>query len=403
MLWLRAPAVPHAWLQNAASTPSTPFATSHMPSLLPHAARSVSQRAAIGIDLGTSNSAVAVIEDGVPGMLHTSTGSTTIPSLLAYDACGALQAVGREVDAAHSFYSIKRLIGLSHEDAKQRTGNRLLYDIVCGPDGNTWLHMGDLPPLDVVDATAQLLQHIAHAARNELGGAALDAVVIGVPAHFDQSRRSATLLAAMRAGLENVQLLQGSTLQRVSSAVSHDPKTPTEPVAAALAYGVSSATRHETVLVFDLGGGTFDCSLLSTFAGIAEVLTTDGDQWLGGDDWDLVLADMLCSAVPMHTWDTRALRAAARDAKVELSTAEQVTIKSPSALVVVGRREWETATSPLLQRTLMPLRRLGEAGFVEWKQRCGCGITCPGHHDEYLRVADFILPHVLSKKVWLFI
>lgn len=113
------------------------------------------------------------------------------------------------MDAAHCFYSIKRLIGLSYEDAKHRTGDRLLYDIVRGPDGTAWLHMGERPPLDVGDATAQLLQHIALAARNALGGEDLDAVVIGVPAHFDQARRHATLQAAARAGLQHVQLLQG--------------------------------------------------------------------------------------------------------------------------------------------------------------------------------------------------
>lgn len=147
----------------------------------------------------------------------------------------------------------------------------------------------------------------------------------------------------------------------------------TEPVAAALAYGVSSATRHETVLVFDLGGGTFDCSLLSTFAGIAEVLATDGDQWLGGDDWDTLLMQLLSSAAHPQAWPggAKALRAVARDAKVTLSTTDQVVVEGPSDAVIIERLAWEAVAAPLLQRTLQPLRQLGEAGFVEWEHRCG--------------------------------
>lgn len=137
-----------------------------------------------------------------------------------------------------------------------------------------------------------------------------------------------------------------------------------------MAYGVTSATRHETVLVFDLGGGTFDCSLLSTFAGIAEVLTTDGDQWLGGDDWDALLMQHLAAAAGTQ-WPggAQALRAAARKAKVALSAAAQVQVPGPAA-ISVDRAEWEAVAAPLLQRTLKPLKRLGEAGFVEWTHRC---------------------------------
>lgn len=201
---------------------------SHMPSPAPRLPRNVSQRAAIGIDLGTSNSAVATIDNGAAVMLHTDNG-TTIPSLLAYDTHGKLQAVGREVDAAHCFYSIKRLIGLSFEDAQHRTGDRLLYDLVPGVDGSAWLSLGNAPPLDVVDATAHLLQYITRAACDQLGIEQPEAVVIGVPAHFDDQRRQATLHAAARAGLHNVQLLQGIAVMRRLSTTQQHPTTHLHP------------------------------------------------------------------------------------------------------------------------------------------------------------------------------
>lgn len=261
----------------------------------------------VGIDLGTTSSAVAVIlprADGPPTaeMVPDEAGSTTIPSRVIYRNGGIAVEDGTYI-APTALSSTKRLIGRTFSEVRDSRPVRALFSdsLLSLPDGSAGLRLSesgrveesardntplgdddsddtnksdDGPVTDArcspVDVAAALLHALLVRSENMCGVRARRAIV-GVPAHFTEPQRSATIAAAEQAGLETVRLLE-------------------EPVAAALAYGVGRGAGEELVLVFDLGGGTLDVSLLRVGGGTAEVLSSSGDAWLGGDDFDIAIA-----------------------------------------------------------------------------------------------------------------
>jgi heat shock protein 1/8 len=309
----------------------------------------------IGIDLGTTNSAVAVIEGGDPVVVPNQEGRLTTPSVVAFRPDGSVlvgEAARRAAgaDPANTFYSVKRFIGRDLAQAAADAA-RVPYGVAADAGGAAVLECparaaagageGTLYPEEV---SAYIVAKLAAAAEDYTGRRAARAV-ISVPAYFDDAARAATVTAGRLAGLDTVRLVR-------------------EPVAAALAYGLS-AEEDQTVLVFDLGGGTFDVSLLEVGGGVVEVLAAGGDARLGGDDWDAAIVDWL---VEQHLkpagadiTDPRlrtAARAAAEAAKIKLSTEQAVTLRMPVAGGVeatLSRQTLEKLTAPLFRRARAPL------------------------------------------------
>ncbi|KAL1515309.1 hypothetical protein AB1Y20_001941 [Prymnesium parvum] len=239
----------------------------------------------VGIDLGTTTSAIAVVRDGLPSIVRDAEGKPSLASCVALDEAGTLTSYAADGVALRSS---KRVIGLSHAAARARLagarGRPLLLSpppprrplllaeqLAEGADGELLLRAAEGGPSCSAVAVAQhLISSLLDRAEAECGVRASRAV-IGVPTHFSEPQKEATLAAARAAGLDKVKLLP-------------------EPVAAALAYGAVSAVEDELVCVFDLGGGTLDVSVLQVGGGTVEVLATDGDAWLGGDDLDGAIA-----------------------------------------------------------------------------------------------------------------
>lgn len=322
----------------------------------------------IGIDLGTSNSAVAVVKEGTPEILPLEAGRSTIPSVIwlgkgpEETLIGVPAQKAASSDPLNCFYSVKRLIGRPFANCYREAGT-VVYDVKEGPAGETLLwspaRERAYTPEDI---SAMVLKHLVNAAAEHLG-AEVSGAVIAVPAHFDERQRQATLNAAELAGLKQVQLLQ-------------------EPVAAAMAYGLQTSNKEEEgILVFDLGGGTYDVSLLEGFEGIFEVIGTGGDSRLGGDDWDKALVEYCLQKC--HPDISKQIRGqadlmleiykAARCAKIELSTKDETTIMVPNGYdqskpveVTLSRQEMELTTSWLRFKLGPPLERLGKECHIEW-------------------------------------
>lgn len=274
----------------------------------------------VGVDLGTSNSAVAVVVDGVPTLVPMRDGRATLPSVVHYPVDGP-PLVGRAAlaraaaDPGRTFFSTKRLMGRSWADVEATAGG-LPYPTAPADGGASVALPCDAAPgglLTPPDVAAAIITELLDAVEAALGRGRPVKAVIGVPAYFDAAARAATLDAAARAGLPTARLVR-------------------EPVAAALGYGVR-ASADETILVVDVGGGTTDVSLLEVGGGVVEVLSTGGDAALGGDDWDAALAASLAAAhlAPAGV-DARSpsvagpLRSAAEAAKRALSAAPSVTL-----------------------------------------------------------------------------
>jgi molecular chaperone HscA len=311
-------------------------------------------RLAVGIDLGTTNSLVAAVRSGVPVVLPDAQGRALLPSVVRYERDGNV-TVGHDALArdaaegrARSIASAKRLIGRSATDPAVLA----LPLAVVPAAGGSALVVTDTGPRSPVDVGAQILRVLRERAEAALGGV-LDGAVITVPAYFDDAQRQATRDAARSAGLNVLRLLN-------------------EPTAAAVAYGLDSGSEGR-FLVYDLGGGTFDVSLLHLRRGVFEVLATGGDAALGGDDFDHRLAEWFMRRTPDVNWtaaDLPALHAAARQAKHALSTAEQthLTCRQQGGGGMHGvqltRAQFEGLTEDLLQRTLTATRRvLRDAGL----------------------------------------
>jgi molecular chaperone DnaK len=277
----------------------------------------------IGIDLGTTNSAVAVLEGGEPTVITTAEGGRLCPSVVAFTKEGERrvgQVARRQavVNSDNTVFSIKRLMGRRYDDAEVEKARQVLpYEIVRGSAGDARVHLPatgkDYTPQEI---SAMILRKLKQDAEAYLGEEVKQAVIT-VPAYFNDSQRQATKDAGQIAGLEVLRIIN-------------------EPTAASLAYGLDKE-KDETILVFDLGGGTFDVSVLDVGEGVVEVQSTSGDTFLGGDDWDQRITDYVADEFKKEQGidlrgDKQALqrlKEAAEKAKIELSTVLETEINLP--------------------------------------------------------------------------
>lgn len=306
------------------------------------------RRLAAGIDLGTTNSLVATVRSGQAETLADAQGRDLLPSVVHYQADGL--RVGWEArrqaaqDPANTISSIKRMMGRSLADVQQRYPN-LPYQFQSSDNGLPMIvtAAGLVNPVGV---SADILRALSARAQTALEGD-LDGVVITVPAYFDDAQRQGTKDAARLAGLHVLRLLN-------------------EPTAAAIAYGLDSG-QEGTIAVYDLGGGTFDISILRLSRGVFEVLATGGDSALGGDDFDHLLADWLREQAGVADRSDhgiqRQLLDAAIAAKIALSDADSVNVDVANWQGEVTRAQFDALIAPLVKRTLMACRRaLKDAG-----------------------------------------
>ena len=312
---------------------------------------------AVGIDLGTTNSVVAAVEGGTPNVIPNAEGSRTTPSVVAFTEAGERlvgQLARRQaiLNPKGTISSAKRFIGRRYEEIGTEQ-QAVSFDVVPGPDGAVRFQVGEqrYAPEEI---SARVLRKLADDAGKFLGERVTEAVIT-VPAYFNDSQRQATKDAGRIAGLEVLRIIN-------------------EPTAAALAYGLDKK-EHETVLVFDLGGGTFDVSLLDVGEGVVEVRATAGDTHLGGDDFDRRIVDYLADEFQRTEGidlrrDPQALQRlfeAAEKAKVELSAVTQTTVNLPFITAdatgpkhlntTLMRSTFEQITEDLVERTQGPVRQ----------------------------------------------
>ncbi|WP_174870043.1 Fe-S protein assembly chaperone HscA [Pectobacterium polaris] len=308
------------------------------------------RRLAVGIDLGTTHSLVATVRSGEAQTLADSDGRDLLPSVVHYRHDG--HSVGWDArdnaacDLENTVSSVKRLMGRSLDDIQQRYPH-LPYHFHASDNGLPLIQTsaGNLNPVQV---SADILSALAARAEAALGGVP-DGVVITVPAYFDDAQRQGTKDAARLAGLHVLRLLN-------------------EPTAAAIAYGLDSG-KEGVIAIYDLGGGTFDISILRLSRGVFEVLATGGDSALGGDDFDHLLAEWLREQAGIHDRDDRqldhAFRHAAVKAKVALSSAESVPVDVAGWQGDITREQFDSLIASLVKRTLLSCRRtLKDAGLT---------------------------------------
>lgn len=308
------------------------------------------RKLAAGIDLGTTNSLVATVRSGQTETLADHEGRHLLPSVVHYQQQG--HSVGWDaraqaaVDPVNTISSVKRMMGRSLADIQARYPH-LPYDLTASENG---LPMINTPAglLNPVRISADILKALAERAREALAGE-LDGVVITVPAYFDDAQRQGTKDAARLAGLHVLRLLN-------------------EPTAAAIAYGLDSG-REGVIAVYDLGGGTFDISVLRLSRGVFEVLATGGDSALGGDDFDHLLADFIREQAGLTDRSDnrlqRQLLDAAIAAKIALSDAETVEVEVAGWQGSVTREQFNELIAPLVKRTLLACRRALKDASVE--------------------------------------
>jgi molecular chaperone DnaK len=311
----------------------------------------------IGIDLGTTNSCIAVLEGGKPVIIANSEGARTTPSMVAF-AKGDTRLVGQlakrqsVTNAQNTVHSIKRFIGRRWEDTEEER-SRTPYKCVLGRDETVDVRINErqYTPQEI---SAMILQKLKADAESFLGEPVTE-VVITVPAYFTDAQRQATKDAGTIAGLEVLRIVN-------------------EPTAAALAYGLDKQNREELILVFDLGGGTFDVSILQLGNGVFEVKATAGNNHLGGDDFDNVIVRWMIKTfyvqeeIDLRT-DKMALqrmREAAEKAKIELSVAPTTSINLPFITadetgpkhieLELSRAKFEELSKSLIQKTLEPVK-----------------------------------------------
>ncbi|MEM9538184.1 MAG: molecular chaperone DnaK [Cyanobacteria bacterium P01_E01_bin.42] len=313
----------------------------------------------VGIDLGTTNSCVAVIEGGQPTVIANAEGHRTTPSVVSYTKNGdrlAGQIAKRQavMNPDNTFYSVKRFLGRKYDEIQQES-KEVAYQVKRDRNGNVKLNCPQAKrEFSPEEISAQVLRKLADDASTYLGEKVTQAVVT-VPAYFNDSQRQATQDAGKIAGLEVLRIIN-------------------EPTAAALAYGLDKKS-NETILVFDLGGGTFDVSVLDVGEGIFEVLSTSGDTHLGGDDFDKQIVDWLANefkgdrGIDLRK-DKQALQRlteAAEKAKIELSSATQTSISLPFITatpegpqhieMTLTRAKFEEMSADLLDRCRIPVEQ----------------------------------------------
>jgi molecular chaperone DnaK len=314
----------------------------------------------IGIDLGTTNSCVAVMEGNEPVVIPNSEGARTTPSVVAFmDNGNGERKVGAPAkrqaitNPKHTISSIKRFMGKRFGEVTNETKN-VAYDVENGPNGTPRVRIGDrqYTPQEI---SALILQKMKQTAEDYLGQTVTEAVIT-VPAYFNDAERQATKEAGAIAGLDVKRIIN-------------------EPTAAALAYGLDKTDKDQKIAVFDLGGGTFDISILELGDGVFEVKSTDGDTHLGGDDFDQVIIDWLADefkkdeAIDLRQdpMALQRLKEAAEKAKIELSSSNATEINLPYIMPVNGipkhlvrtlsRAKFEQLADSLIQRSLEPCRR----------------------------------------------
>ncbi len=320
----------------------------------------------VGIDLGTTNSVVAVMMGGEPTVIPTAEGERLLPSVVAVNKNGE-RLVGRTarnqaiVNPENTIFSIKRLMGRRYDDEEvQRTIGRVPYKVTKASNGDARVVMGgrDYSPPEI---SAMILAKLKADAEAYLGEPVTQAVIT-VPAYFNDAQRNATKDAGKIAGLEVMRIIN-------------------EPTASSLAYGMDKR-KNEVIAVYDLGGGTFDISILDVGDGVFQVKSTSGDTFLGGDDFDQRLMDYLIEEFKKETGidlrqDRQALqrlKEASEKAKIELSSVMQTEINlpyltadstGPKHLVkTVSRAKLEQLTADLVERSLGPVRRaISDAGL----------------------------------------
>jgi molecular chaperone DnaK (HSP70) len=298
-------------------------------------------RLVLGIDLGTTNSLAAVRAGKGARVLRDRDGEPLVPSVVCFHPDGRT-IVGRDAKALRldfperTVFSVKRLIGRSAAEVQQEAA-RLPYRVVAGDRGLPRVQVGGQPWTPEA-ISALILQQVKATAEQALGQPVREAVVT-VPAWFDDAQRQATKDAAQLAGLECLRILN-------------------EPTAAALAYGIDGS-KDGTALVYDLGGGTFDVSILRIDDGVFRVLSTAGDTHLGGDDFDELLCQRILAQLPPTSdpYVLQAVRAAAEGLKIRLSDADRAELELDlgergAVKLAVSRAEFEAAIAPLVQRTL---------------------------------------------------
>src|SRR5437764_7719056 len=321
---------------------------------------------AIGIDLGTTNSVVAVMEGGKPTVIVNTEGSRLTPSVVAFTKTGERlvgQLAKRQsvLNAENTIYSAKRFIGRRYSEVQSEIKN-VPYKVVAGPnDAVRFEIMGKQYAPEQI--SAQVLRKLADDAAKYLGEKANDAVIT-VPAYFNDAQRQATKDAGRIAGLNVLRIIN-------------------EPTAASLAYGLDKK-KNETIMVFDLGGGTFDVSVLDVGEGVFEVRSTSGDTHLGGDDFDKRLVDWMAEAF-LHDQgidlrkDRQALQRlteAAEKAKIELSSVIETAISLPFITADASgpkhletkltRAKFEQLTADLVERCVQPVKQaLSDAKLTE--------------------------------------
>jgi molecular chaperone DnaK len=319
----------------------------------------------IGIDLGTTNSCMAVLEGGEPTVIANAEGGRTTPSVVAFAKDGD-RLVGvtakrqRETNPKNTIFSIKRFMGRKKSEVSEEM-TMIPYDVVAGPDDDVRVKAGDqelAPP----ELSAMILQKLKADAEAYLGESVTDAVIT-VPAYFNDAQRQATKDAGKIAGLNVLRIIN-------------------EPTAAALAYGLDKDRADQTILVFDLGGGTFDVSVLELGDGVFEVKSTSGDNHLGGDNFDKAVVDWMVAEFKREqgidlSKDPMALQRLydkAEEAKIQLSSAQSAPINLPFiALASDGPRHLELTltraklnevTHDLVERTVGPVKQaLKDAGL----------------------------------------
>jgi molecular chaperone DnaK len=321
----------------------------------------------IGIDLGTTNSVVAVMEGGSPTVIPSSEGGKLVPSVVAINQKTGERLVGKVarnqaiVNPENTIFSVKRFMGRKFNDpAVQETLKRVPYKVSAAPNGDIRVHMGGReysPP----EISAMVLQKLKADAEAYLGET-VDKAVITVPAYFDDAQRNATKDAGRIAGLEVLRIIN-------------------EPTASSLAYGLDT-NKNGVIAVYDLGGGTFDISILEVADGVFEVRSTNGDTYLGGDDFDEVIIDWIASEFKKDTGidlrnDRQALqrlKEAAERAKIELSSTLNTEINLPFITadasgpkhlnLTLTRAKLENLVEGLIRRSIKPCElALKDAGL----------------------------------------
>ncbi|WP_169566966.1 molecular chaperone DnaK [Sneathiella limimaris] len=318
----------------------------------------------IGIDLGTTNSCIAVMDGKDPKVIENSEGARTTPSMVAFTDDGKLvgQAAKRQAvtNPSDTLFAIKRLIGRRFDDkTTQKDKEMVPYNIIKADNGDAWVEAKG-EKYSPSQISAFILQKMKETAEDYLGENVTQAVIT-VPAYFNDAQRQATKDAGKIAGLEVLRIIN-------------------EPTAAALAYGMDKTDQK--IAVFDLGGGTFDVSILEIGDGVFEVQSTNGDTFLGGEDFDLKLVDYLADEFKKENGiDLRSdklalqrLKEAAEKAKIELSSSQATDVNLPFITadasgpkhlqVKLTRSQFENLVSDLIQRTLPPCEKaLKDAGL----------------------------------------